>query len=86
MKREAAVVPGCSALLMRGERQDHLNEATSRAVAVGDFNSAAMGFGNLAREDKTDAAPARLCRIKRSEHVGWIEKAGAIVFDKQIHL
>jgi hypothetical protein len=56
-------------LLMRRPRQYDPDQATSFLGTVGDLDPPSMGLGNLAREDKSNAAAARFCRVERSEDI-----------------
>ena len=45
-----------------------------------------MSLGNLSREHQPHATAAGFCRIERGEDIRRIQKAGAIIFDEQVHL
>ncbi len=42
-----------------------------------------MGFGNLAREYKTDTAPLGFCGVEGDEYVARIHESGAAIFNRQ---
>src|SRR5579864_3062076 len=67
-------------------RQNNSNGAATNADPVADFDSSAVSFRDLTRENQADSAAVGFGRIKRSENVGWVQKSGTVVINDQCHI
>src|SRR5579859_7824779 len=67
-------------------RQNNSNRAATDAGPVADFDSAAVSFCHLTRENQADSTAVGFSRIKRSENVGWVQKSRTVVINDQCHI
>lgn len=63
------------------EGQCNFHNASGVVRAVRQFQAAAVGFANLARQYESDSAALRLGRVKRDENVTGIHEPRAVVFN-----